>query len=494
MHSRANLDQSLVRGIAWTTVVTWTSQILAWVATFYVVGRLTPSDYGLIAMAAVYFGLVQAISDFGVGAAVLRFRSLDRDQIAQFNTVAVGTGFACLVLSGIAAIPIGLFYNQSGLPAVIVVMSGAYLITGFRVVPTATLQRDLQFKTLAAIDGMQALVMAGSSVLMARAGFGYWTLVLSPVIGAAVGTALVVAQRPISFRRPRLAVIREPLTFGGHMFAARLAWFGFSNADFLIIGKFLGEAAAGVYYTGWYIAGVAVEKVTALIGRVTPAFFSAVQNDHAALRRYLLLLTEGLSVITFPACIGIALVASDIVRALLSDVWLPAIVPIQLLAIVATYRSVQPLFPQFLAAIGEARRNMNNTLLTVAVIPFGFYFASHWGPNGVAAAWVILGPLLFSPLFVVSLRLIGLPKRKYFLALWPATSGCLVMTAAILVADRAILRDVSPLVSLITKIALGVVSYTGTLFALHHRRIFLLRDMIRTLRGGAPAAADPAPR
>src|SRR5215217_2008474 len=47
----ADLDRSLVKGIAWTSVVTWLSQILSWGSTLVVVHYLAPSDYGLIGMA-----------------------------------------------------------------------------------------------------------------------------------------------------------------------------------------------------------------------------------------------------------------------------------------------------------------------------------------------------------------------------------------------------------------------------------------------------------
>ena len=61
---------------------------------------------------------------------------------------------------------------------------------------------------------------------------------------------------------------------------ARLSWTLYSDADFLVAGRVLGASALGAYTFAWNLATLPVEKVTALVGQVTPAFFSANQADH----------------------------------------------------------------------------------------------------------------------------------------------------------------------------------------------------------------------
>lgn len=490
--NRADLDRSLVRGIAWTSVVTWLSQIVSWGSTLLVVHYLAPTDYGLVGMAMLYLGLVQMGSDLGLGAAVVKFRELTIDQIRQFNGLSVISG-ACGVLVSLAvAIPIGHFFREPRLPLVIAVMSAAFFVSGFRVVPQALLQKRLEFRRLALIEGTQAIVGAASTMSMALLGFGYWTLAFGMVISATVYSVLVVLQNPTGFSRPRLASIRLPFSFSSQMLIARFAWYGYSNSDFAVIGKVLGTTALGGYTLGWTLSGMAVEKITALIGRVTPAFFSAVQNDLPELRRYLLLVTEGLSVLTFPICIGMALTADEIVRVVLGDQWTIAILPLQLLAILATVRSIQPLIPQVLAAIGEARANMRNALLTLFLLPAAFFVATRWGISGVAGAWLILGPLTLSALVVRAFRLIEMPAGTYFGSLWPATSSCLVMACAVISVDRAFLGSVPPSVSLIAKILIGAVSYATALFVFHRKRFLILRELLPLLRGGQSPQTTPS--
>jgi PST family polysaccharide transporter len=482
------LDRSLARGIAWTGGVTWGSQILSWASTLIVVHYLVPTDYGLMGMALVYLGLVQMASEFGVGAAIVRFRDLSSDQIKQFNSLSVIAGSLGLVASIAVAIPLSQFFHEPRLPMVLWVMSCVFVISAFRVVPQALLIRRLQFRKLAVIDGTQSLIGSCLTLTLAVLGFGYWALALGFVVSATVYTVLIVAQNPEGFRRPRLASIREPLTFSSHMLLSRFAWYGYSNADFAVIGRFLGGAALGAYTLGWTLSGMTVEKITAVISRVTPAIFCKVQNDLAAIRRYLLLITEGLALVTFPACVGLALIANDFVRSVLGPHWIVAIVPVQLLAIAATYRSLQPLIPQVLFALGQSRLNMHNAILTALVLPICFGLASRWGISGVAAAWLIIGPLMFSRLLLRTLRLIELPVRQYFLSVWPATSGCLVMVCAVVSVKRAFLGATLPFASLAISILVGAAAYSVTLLTFHRDRLVALREMLRVIRQRQPDA------
>lgn len=491
--ARLERDRSFIHGIAWTSSVTYLAQILTWAATLFVVHYLGPNDYGLIGLATLYLGFVQMASDLGVGAAVITFRDLSDDEIAQFNTLAVVAGVLCVFLSLAAAHPLGLFFHEPRLSAIVSVMSGTYVIASFRVVPLALMQRELGFRRLALIDATTVIAGAVASMAMAVSGFGYWTLAIAPLVNALAQTVLVVAHRPTRFARPQVAAIRKPLVFSSHTLATRFTWYGYSNADFFVIGRFMGKTALGAYTLGWTLSGVAVEKVTAMIGRVTPAFFSSVQADMAELRRYLLLVTEGLSVITFPMCIGIALVAEDLVHVALGPAWEAAVPPLRWLAVFSAFRSIQPMFPQVMSAMGEARENMKNSVLTVCVLPVGFYIATRWGIVGVARAWAVLAPLLFLQLYVAVRRRVQFTTKEYIGALWPAASGCAVMALVVEPVNRTGLGPLPPVASLVVKIIIGVLAYTGAMLIFHRKRVAKVRVILSTIRSGRAAMPADSP-
>lgn len=468
--------------------MTWFGQLITWAMTFVVVALLTPDDYGVATAAAVYFGLVRMTSELGVGAAIVQFRSLEEHQVAQFNGLSVLAGTGALALSAALAVPISLYFKEPRLPPVVMVMSLAFFINAFRVVPQSLMQRELQFRRLAVIEAVQAIVVAVSTVTLAASGFNYWSLAWGPVIGAVVFTALVLLHRRCAFNWPRLAAIRQPLSFSANTLGTRIAWFGYSNADTFVIGRALGGDILGAWGVGTSLGGVAVEKVSALIVRVTPAVFAAVQNDLAEMRRYLLRVTEGLAMLTFPACAGMALVAPDLVVVAWGDKWISAILPIQILAILAMVRSIDPLVNQALSARGQARLTFQNAMLTLAVVPAGLYAGTAWGLEGVAVAALILVPVFFCRLLWLALRELQLPAREYLAALWPATSSTLAMTMALLAAERTVLRDAHDATALTIKVLVGAATYAIALLILHRDRVLRMRDFARRLRGANPPA------
>ena len=477
------LDRSLVRGVAWTAAAKWASQGLAWVSWLVVARLLTPEDYGLVGMAAIYLGLITLLSEFGLGTAVLAVRELSVEQINQLNGMAVLLGLAGVLASCAAAIPLGHFFRAPQLPLVVVAMSSTFVITSFKTVPFALLQRDLRFKALALIDLSQALVLAISMVAFAVVGLRYWTLVCGGVVGALVSTGAILRLRRVPFARPRLKALRQAMTLSSDVLISRLGWYVSANTDFLVAGRILGKAALGFYNVAWILASVPVDKVAALVGQVTPAFFSAVQADHAAMRRYVLRITEGIALITFPVSLGLVLVARDFVLLVLGAKWEGTIAPLRLLAAYAAFRSITPLLPQVLQIIRDSRFEMWRMVAAAVVMPTSFYFAAQrWGTVGLAMAWMLVDPLLAFVLYRRVFRKIQLSPRAYLAALWPALSGTALMAAAVLAVGVLSPSGWTPGLRLAAQIGVGVITYGLACVVLHRERFAAFRELALAAR------------
>ncbi len=480
------LDHSLVRGVAWTATARWASQALTWISWLIVARLLTPEDYGLVGMAAIYLGLITLLSEFGMGTAVLAVRDLSVEQLSQLNGLAVLSGLAGLLGSCAVAIPLGRFFHAPQLPLVVVAMSTTFVITSFKTVPFALLQRDLRFKSLALIDLGQALVLAIGMVGLALIGFRYWTLVCGGVLGALITTGAVLRLRHLPFAWPRLRSLEHAMTISIDVVISRICWYASANADFLVAGRVLGKAALGFYNVGWTLASVPVDKIATLVGQVTPAFFSAVQNDRPALRRYVLRITEGIALITFPLAVGLALVAGDFVLAALGPKWEATIAPLRLLAAYAAFRSLTPLLPQVLQIIRDSRFEMWRMVAAAVVMPTSFYFAAErWGTVGLAVAWMLVDPLLVLVLFRRVFSKIELSAWAYLAALWPALSGTAVMAAAVLAVGVLSPGEWTPSLRLAAKVGVGVITYGLVCLALRRERLKAFYELVVAARRGS---------
>ena len=477
-----DLNRSLVQGVAWTAGLKWLSQIFSWTSTLIVARLLTREDYGLVAMATVFLGLVMLVNEFGLGAAVIKRRDLSEGEVAQVSGLCVIFGIVAFMVGAAAAVPLARFYDSPALVAVVLVLSTNFIITAFRTVPLALLQRDLKFRTVAINESVQAVVLAIAMVVFAALGFRYWTLVIGGLMSGLLSTVLAYVQRPHRIAWPHLAEIRPALTFGSHVVGGRIGWYVYQNADFLIAGKVLGQAALGAYSLAWTIASIPVEKVSAMVGRVAPGFFSAVQEDFPAVRRYLTQLTAGLALITFPLAVGMALVAPEFVRVFLDAEWIPAIVPLQLLAVYASYRSIVTLIPHVAINVGLSAFSMRNSFLGAVVMPVAFVIGSRWGTAGIAAAWIAAYPLVTFPLYWAVFRRIGMPIGSYLRALWPAASSAGMMTLAVYGASLLVPVEWPDGTHLIIKVAIGGATYAFTLLMVHRKVVHDIRRLVSDAR------------
>jgi PST family polysaccharide transporter len=257
-----------------------------------------------------------------------------------------------------------------------------------------------------------------------------------------------------------------------------VAWYAYTNADFLVAGRFLGAATLGAYTFAWNIASVPVEKVSSLVARVTPAFFARLRDDNAGLGRMLINVTDALAFITLPASLGLAVVADDLVPALLGPGWSEAILPLQILAFYASFRSLCTLLPQILTIKGDTRFLMWNGLLTAIILPVGFWIGSRWGGAGIAAGWVTVYPLFVFPLYRKTLGRIGLSLGAYLKVIWPSLWASVIMAAAVFALKLVLPASWTALGRLLAQASVGAAVFGLIGYLPQRARIRKLRGLL----------------
>ena len=146
-----------------------------------------------------------------------------------------------------------------------------------------------------------------------------------------------------------------------------------------------------------------------------------------ALRRYVRTLTEGISLATFPATVGLGLVARELVPVALGKRWEGVIAPLEVLSVYVAVRSIIPVLSRVMTAVGNARFVMWNDLAALCFLPIAFFVGSHWGVAGIAWGWVVGYPFVAIPLCLKTFKTIGMTFREYFQSLRPALDGTVLM-------------------------------------------------------------------
>jgi O-antigen/teichoic acid export membrane protein len=476
------MDQSLAHSLAWRAGADWFSQILSWSSFLVVVRLLTPADFGIAAMAMVLWAYLRYLGEFGIPQTIVTLRDLTEDQLAQLNSVALVLGVGSFGLAAALAYPAAAFFKTPQLVLVVAVTCTGLVPLGFRAVSEGLLNKNMRYRTLSLLDATSSLIGAVAVLLMAYFGLGYWSLVLGNLARYTARSVLVFTARPHRFAIPRLRSLRAPLAFGWHVLVSVLASSAYEKLDNVTAGRMLGQTALGIYGMAWNLANIPMEKLTTLVTTTIPTYFAAVQTEPAALRRYLRTLTETLALTTFPATIGLALVARDLIPFALGHKWDGVIVPLEILSVYVTFRSIVALLGKLLTAVGNPRFVMWDDLAALIVLPTGFYVGSRWGTQGIAWGWVAAYPFVALPLYWKTFKTIEMPIAEYLRALRPALHGTLAMVAAVTLLKWILLPREPLWLRLLFEIAVGAATYVSTLLLLHRERMATFVSTARNFR------------
>lgn len=478
-----DLDGPLVRGIAWTGAAKWSTQAITWAATLLIARILAPSDYGVFSLATLYLGFLLLVTEFGLGSAIVTIRDLSHSEISQLNTLSVLLGLLGFLLSCAAAVPLARFFHTPPLAPVIAVMALGFVISSFQSVPSALLQRDLNYRFLSLVEMAKSLSTVGVMICLAFMGARYWTLVFGSITGSVVACFLTLIRRRQAFSWPRRDRVSRALKFSWQVLMSRVGWYGYSNSDFFVAGRVLGDVVLGYYSLAWSLANLPIEKFTTLIGSVTPGIYAAAQHDKEALKRYVLKPVEAIGILIFPVMAGLAVVARDAVPVVLGPKWSDAIVPLQLLSIYACVRSVMPLMAQVLVARGDARFVMWTNISSLVIFPICFWRVSlHWGAVGIAAAWIVLYPLNALPMYLRVRKEIDLAVADFLKALWPGLSATVVMVFSVVLFKKFFPTVIAAPTRLVATVAWGALIYFAMLVLLHKDRLSLFRKAAALIR------------
>ncbi len=469
----------MAKAFAWSSGGMWSTQVFTWVATFTVARLLTPADFGLVAVAYLCVGIIVEINGALIGWSVVNLHDLSEEQIGQLNGSAALLGVAALLLTCIFAHAIGVFFRMPRMPMILFWMSIIFLLTAVKTVPLALLQRDRDFKTLATNEALSYLAYAICTVVLAVLGAGYWSLVAGLVSVAAVSALLTLRVRRHRFCWPTGNGLRYPLRFGAHMLTSSVAWYIYSNSDFMAAGRMLGQAALGAYTFAWTMASAPVDKTTGLLNRVMPTFFAAAHKENGALRSYLLTLSEVVSIAVLPMSVGMAIIADQFLHVVLGAKWGVAVGPLRILLAYSVIRALTNILGPLLNAKKQTHFTMWMNIAAAILFPIGFLIGARWGTSGIATTWVLLFPALAIPLFLRTFHEIELSCVEFLRTLWPAFSCGFLMASALFVAREFLPGEWPEIIRMILEIVIGICVYGCSLLLLHPQSVRKLYHIVR---------------
>jgi teichuronic acid exporter len=458
------LQHAVVRGIRWTTTARVIGQAVTWSSTFWVVRLLSPTDYGLVAIATIITGYLAIWNEMGIGITLVQKRITDEATLRKIFTLLLVTGVVLCGLTIALAPMLARLFDDPRITGLSCVASLNFLLMPFNVIPQSALSMNMRFKAISAINMIASLVGACATVSLAYFDFGAYALVLGPLAMGVVRTiATGMLSRNILRPASSLRGVGTVFSFSGTVLLERTIWYAYSESDTFIVGRILGASNLGLYSMGRQLALMPMERVSEIMNTVALPAYTSIKEDIPRIRdAYLDTLRLG-GAAMFPVFWGLAAVAGDLVPLLLGAKWIGSTPVLQLLCLVMPLRSLGTLTSPLLTAIGRMRDVVWCMVWPALLVPLAVLVGVRWGVTGAALAWCIAYPVAF---VLATRRLcgaIGLHVTKIVHAIAPPCLAAAVMLLMVHGAGKLLPAQSHAGLRLVAGIAVGASVYLSIL-------------------------------
>jgi O-antigen/teichoic acid export membrane protein len=409
--------ENVIHSVLWTSGVKGISQVTALVTTFILVRLITKNDFGLMAMAIVYMGLVDNVLDFGILTAIIQRKEIKTSTLSTCFWFLMVTSSFIFGLTFLAAPVIAAFFKSDQLSYIIMTLGIVFLCLPSQIIAQGVLARHLRLDLVAKAELAAAVMRFIVAIYLAVIGAGVWSLVFAYIVEKIV---LAIVLPLLARWYPRWVYnfqeIKSLLVFGGNVTASRILWYVYNRLDFIIIGRLLGSDILGVYSIASQVARAFAQLTSTSVYRVLYPVFSSYQDNYLKLGKVFLKASMILASLTMPLFLGLCAVAPNLVPVLMGSKWLDAIYPVQVLSIVAALQVMMGLSSLILNAIGKPVLNVYFNIFSTVIMCIGFVLGSKWyGLYGVLLAWLILMPIRSLILFRITTKNINLSLLHYLM-------------------------------------------------------------------------------
>jgi teichuronic acid exporter len=425
----SDLKKKARNGIAWSLLDKVVNQSGNFILLIYLSRILSPSDFGLIAMLAIFLAVTQSLIDSGLSQALVqrshKITQEDLSTVFFLNLTISIVLYSCLYF---VAPYISTFYSQPDLVPLSRIIFIIIIINSFMIVPKAILTIAVDFKSLSIANTISTLISAIVAVYMVKNNYGYWSLV-----GMNMSRAFSIALLYFSLTRwlPSLIFSLESFkrlfSFGSKLLVAGLVATTVQNLYTVMIGRHFSASQVGYYQQGNNYTNILSETISSVVQGVTYPLMTSIQEDTKRLVEIYIKVMGVVTLITFPVFIGFMAIAEEFVVLFLGEKWI-SIVPI--LIILSFARMITPISVlnlNILNAKGRSDLFLKTDLAKLPLSIGALVVALPYGIKAIAIAQVVS---VFISFFINAYfpgKLFGFGAMAQLRQIFPVVTASLVM-------------------------------------------------------------------
>lgn len=327
------LKQQALSGAKWTSIEKISTQLLQFIIGVIVARLVTPSDFGIVGMLAIFIAFGNALLDSGFGTALIRQKDKDEKDYSTVFFFNIAVGFVIYIFLFFSAPLIADFYQTPILSDVTQVYGLILLINSFIVVQVAKLTAELRFKIQFIINSLALGISGVVGIAMAYNGFGVWAIVWQQLTNRLICTFLIwifARWRPMLYFSKQS--FKKLFSFGSKMLILSFIDIIYDNVYTLTIGKFYAPQFVGYYTRSQQIVNIPQHSISQIVSKVSLPILSPYQDDNEKLLKVFEKIFRLTIFAVYPLLVGLVVLAKPLIQILLGEKWLPCVPYLQILS------------------------------------------------------------------------------------------------------------------------------------------------------------------
>jgi len=462
-----NLKEKTAKGLFWGVLSSGGMQLLNLIIGIFLARLLSPEEYGIVGMLAIFSLIAGNLQDSGFGVALINIKDIkhnDYNSVFWFNT---GMSILLYLILFLCAPLIADFFHQPCLTSLSRFIFLALIFAGLGISPNAVLVRSLKMKEKAIIS-LSALLISGTvGVIMAYKGFSYWSLATQQVLYSFV---ICIGRYSFAHWWPTFKVdftpVKQMFAFSYKVLITAVLGTISNNVLTVIFGRLFPAQAVGNYTQANKWNTMASSLVSGSVSQITQPVLVRVLGDNNRQRRVFGKMLRFTAFLSFPAMFGLALVAPEFILVTIGDKWINSIPLLQILCIGGAFLPLYTVYQNLFLSLGKSDIYMWLNIAQIVLIITAVLACTSLGFTAMVIAFACINVLWLLAWQFFAFKLIGYKFTTMLRDLLPF----MFISLAVMVVTYFVTKPITDLrLLLVVRAVVAAILYALTLKVLKAR-------------------------
>lgn len=363
------LKQKTAQGLFWGLMSSGGMQLLNLVIGIFLARLLSPEEYGIVGMLAIFTLIAVNLQDSGFGVALINVKDIKHNDYNSVFWFSIGVSLSMYLLLFLCAPLIAAFFHQPCLTSLSRFIFLSFIFAALGISPNAVLVRSLRIKEKAIISITALFVSGAVGVTMAYHGYSYWSLATQQVLYNAVTCA---GRYYFARWWPTLKVdftpVKQMFAFSYKVLITSIMSTVSNNVLTVIFGRLFPATAVGNYSQANKWNTMASSLVSGTVSQITQPVLVRVVDDKERMCRVFGKIMRFTAFMAFPAMFGLAMVAPEFILLTITDKWVDSIPLLQILCLGGAFLPLFTVYQNLFLSLGKSDIYMWLNIGQIAIV------------------------------------------------------------------------------------------------------------------------------